>query len=174
MRHFGRRYRCVAFNARGYPPSEVPASQVSYSQGRAAADIRSVLDHLSLESAHIVGLSMGGFATLHFGFRYAARALSLCVAGCGYGAEPGQRERFRAEARTIADFILSAGMPAFAGKYAYGPTRVPVENKDPGGLGGFKRMLAEHAGVGSANTELGVLRERRSVYDPVDAIRCLT
>ncbi len=82
MRHFGRRYRCVAFNARGYPPSDVPASQVSYSQGRAAADIRSVLDHLSLESAHIVGLSMGGFATLHFGFRYAARALSLLGTRC--------------------------------------------------------------------------------------------
>ena len=40
MRHFGRRYRCAAFNARGYPPSDVPASQVSYSQGRAADDIR--------------------------------------------------------------------------------------------------------------------------------------
>src|SRR5947208_2224081 len=122
VRHFGRRYRSVAFNARGYPPSDVPASQGSYSQGRADDDIRSVLDHLSLERAHIVGLSMGGFATLHFGFRYAARALSLCVAGCGYGAEPGQRERFRAEAGAIADFILSAGMPAFAEKYAYGPT----------------------------------------------------
>ena len=174
MRHFGRRYRCVAFNARGYPPSDVPASQVSYSQGRAAADIRSVLDHLSLESAHIVGLSMGGFATLHFGFRYAARALSLCVAGCGYGAEPGQRERFRGEARTIADFILSAGMPAFAEKYAYGPTRVQFENKDPRGFAEFKRMLAEHSGVGSANTQLGVQRERPSLYDLIDEMRRLT
>ncbi len=24
LRHFGRRYRCIAFNARGYPPSDVP------------------------------------------------------------------------------------------------------------------------------------------------------
>ena len=30
-------------------------------------DIASVLDHLAIPEAHIVGLSMGGFATLHFG-----------------------------------------------------------------------------------------------------------
>jgi len=174
IRHFGRRYRCVAFNARGYPPSDVPESHVSYSQARAADDIRSVADHLGVESAHIVGLSMGGFATLHFGFRHAARALSLCVAGCGYGAEPGQRERFRAEARAIADLILSAGMPAFAEKYAYGPTRVQLENKDPRGFAEFKRMLAEHSGVGSANTQLGVQRERPSLYDLINEMRSLT
>jgi len=174
MRHFGRRYRCVAFNARGYPPSDVPESHVSYSQARAADDIRSVADHLGVERAHIVGLSMGGFATLHFGFRHAARALSLCVAGCGYGAEPEQNERFRAEARAIADLILSAGMPAFAEKYAYGPTRVQLENKDPRGFAEFKRMLAEHSGVGSANTQLGIQRERPSLYDLINEMRSLT
>ncbi|MEE9266170.1 MAG: alpha/beta fold hydrolase, partial [Gammaproteobacteria bacterium] len=34
MRHFARRYRCIAFNARGYPPSEVPEAVSSYSQER--------------------------------------------------------------------------------------------------------------------------------------------
>jgi pimeloyl-ACP methyl ester carboxylesterase len=174
MRHFGQRYRCIAFNARGYPPSDVPQSPASYSQSRAADDIRSVLDHLSIHRAHVVGLSMGGFAVLHFGFRQAARALSLCVAGCGYGAEPEQRERFRAEAATIADFITSGGMPAFADKYAYGPTRVQFENKDPRGFAEFKRMLAEHSPLGSANTQLGVQRERPSLYDLVEDMKCLT
>jgi pimeloyl-ACP methyl ester carboxylesterase len=174
MRHFGRRYRAIAFNARGYPPSDVPDKHTSYSQSRAADDIRSVLDHLSIDRAHIVGLSMGGFATLHFGFRHAARALSLCVAGCGYGAEPEQRERFRSEAATIADFITSAGMPAFGEKYAYGPTRVQFENKDPRGFAEFKRLLAEHSPLGSANTQLGVQRERPSLYDLVEDMKRLT
>jgi pimeloyl-ACP methyl ester carboxylesterase len=174
MRHFGQRYRCIAFNARGYPPSDVPEAPASYSQGRAADDIRSVLDHLSIDRAHVVGLSMGGNATLHFGFRHGKRALSLCVAGCGYGAEPDQKERFRTEAATIADFITSAGMPAFAEKYAYGPTRVQFENKDPRGFAEFKRMLAEHSGLGSANTQLGVQRERPSVYEFVEEMKRLT
>src|SRR5207248_5887359 len=138
MRHFGQRYRAIAFNARGYPPSDVPEDVAQYSQVRAADDIRSVLDHLRIEKAHVVGLSMGGFATLHYGFRHPTRALSLCVAGCGYGAEPAQRARFQAEAETIAAVIRSEGMPAFAEKYAYGPARVQLENKDPRGCADCK------------------------------------
>ena len=95
MRHFSRRYRCVAYNARGYPPSDVPADQSKYSQDRARLDILAMVDHFGAQKAHICGLSMGGFATLHFGVHHADRARSLVVAGCGYGAEPEQREKFR-------------------------------------------------------------------------------
>lgn len=174
LRHFGRRHRAIAFSARGYPPSDVPDSPRSYSQGRAADDILSVLDHLGIDKAHVVGLSMGGFATLHFGFRHPARALSLCVAGCGYGAEPDQQERFKREADAISASILQDGMQAFSERYAYGPTRVQFENKDPRGFLEFKRMLGEHSGLGSANTQLGVQRERPSLYGLVDEMKALT
>src|SRR5438270_8514412 len=174
MRHFGQRYRAITFAARGYPPSDVPEDVSKYSQVRAADDIGSVLDHLKIAKAHIVGLSMGGFATLHFGFRHPGKALSLVVAGCGYGAEPAQQGRFREEAEAIAEFIKSAQMPAFAEKYAYGPARVQFENKDPRGFAEFKRMLAEHSEMGSVNTQLGVQRERPSLYDLVDEMKRLT
>ena len=174
LRHFGRRYRAIAFNARGYPPSDVPQAPASYSQNLAADDIKAVLDHLGIEQAHIAGLSMGGFATLHFGFRHPRRALSLCVAGCGYGAEPEQRARFRAEAEAIAGVLKSANMAAFAEKYAEGPTRVQFENKDARGFAEFKRMLGEHSALGSANTQLGVQRERPSLYDLVEQMKRLT
>ena len=88
MRHFGRTYHCIAYNARGYPPSDVPEQAASYSQARAADDIKSVLDAAGVDKAHIVGLSMGGFATLHFGFRHAASAHSLCVGGCASRLKP--------------------------------------------------------------------------------------
>src|SRR5437867_11909378 len=65
-------------------------------------------------------------------------------------------------------------MSAFAEKYAYGPTRVQFENKDPRGFAEFKRMLAEHSEIGSANTQLGVQRERPSLYDLVDEMKRLT
>jgi pimeloyl-ACP methyl ester carboxylesterase len=173
MRHFGQRYRCIVFNARGYPPSDVPESPAAYSQLRAANDIKAVLDHLKIERAHIVGLSMGGYATLEFGFQYPNRALSLCVGVCGYGAEREQRERFREESKAIVDFVKSAKMPAFAQKYAHGPTRVQFENKDPRGFAEFKRMMAEHSELGTVNTQLGVMRERPSLYDRVDEMKRL-
>lgn len=174
MRHFARRYRCVAYNARGFPPSDVPETVGAYSQARAADDIKAVLDAVGADTAHIIGLSMGGFATLHFGFRHPARARSLCVGGCGYGAEPDQRPRFQAEADGIAKILAAEGMAKFAETYAHGPTRVQFENKDPRGFAEFKRMLAEHSAVGSANTQLGVQRERPSLYDLVDEMKKLT
>jgi pimeloyl-ACP methyl ester carboxylesterase len=173
MRHFGQRYRAITYAARGYPPSDVPEDLAKYSQVRAADDIGAVLDHLRIDKAHVVGLSMGGFATLHFGFRHPARARSLVVAGCGYGAEPDQRDRFRAEAEAIAEFIATQGIPAFAEKYAYGPTRVQFENKDPRGFAEFKAQLAEHSAVGARNTQLGVQRERPSLYDLTEQMRAL-
>src|SRR2546430_3367165 len=60
VRYFARGYRCITYNARGYPPSDVPAEAERYSQDRARDDIRAVLDALKIDKAHIVGLSMGG------------------------------------------------------------------------------------------------------------------
>jgi pimeloyl-ACP methyl ester carboxylesterase len=174
MRHFGQRYRCVTYGARGYPPSDVPESPESYSQDIAADDILAVMDHLGIDKAHIVGLSMGGFATLHFGFRHPRRALSLCVAGCGYGAEKDQQAKFKAEVEVVAKALLTEGMPAFAEKYAYGPTRVQFENKDPRGFAQFKKELGEHSALGSANTQIGCQGRRPSLYDLVDKMRALT
>jgi pimeloyl-ACP methyl ester carboxylesterase len=174
MRRFGQRYRAITYAARGYPPSEVPADTAKYSQARAADDIKSVLDHLKIDKAHVVGLSMGGFATLQFGFRHPARARSLVVAGCGYGAEPGQRDRFRSEGEAIAQFIDQNGMQVFAEKYAYGPTRIQFENKDPRGFAEFKQQLSEHDAVGARNTQLGVQRERPSLYDLIEQMQALT
>jgi pimeloyl-ACP methyl ester carboxylesterase len=72
------------------------------------------MKHLGIDKAHVVGLSMGGFASLHFGLRHAVHALSLVVAGVGYGAEKDQQAKFRVKVEVVAKSLLSEGMPAFA------------------------------------------------------------
>ena len=169
VRHFSRRYRCIAFNARGFPPSGVPDDPGAYSQDRARDDVLAVLDGLGIERAHVVGLSMGGFATLHFGLAYPERARSLVVAGVGYGAEPEQRARFRSEADATSGFLRTRGMAAFAEIYAVGPTRVQFRNKDPAGLarvrrdarGAFRGRGRPYA-AGSAEGAPFPVRSRRS------------
>ena len=173
VRAFARRNRCITYNARGYPPSDVPADGAMYSQARACADIKAVLDHLGTGPAHVVGLSMGGFATLHFGLTHPGMALSLVVAGCGYGAEPDRRAKFRDEAAATADLIEAEGMEAFAAIYGAGPTRVQFQNKDPRGWAEFVRMLGEHSATGSALTMRGVQRERPSLWDLEGRLRAL-
>lgn len=165
LRYFSRRYRCVAYNARGYPPSDVPEDPERYSQARARDDIRAVLDALGIDRAHVVGLSMGAFATLHFGMAHGKRALSITVAGGGYGAHPAQYRQFQEDSRKHAAFIQREGMAKFAAAYGLGATRVQFQNKDPRGFAEFMRQLAEHSALGSANTMLGYQARRPSLYD---------
>jgi pimeloyl-ACP methyl ester carboxylesterase len=174
VRHFSRRYRCITFNARGYPPSDVPEGGERYSQDRARDDIRAVLDALNIDKAHIVGLSMGGFAALHFGFTYPTRARSLIVAGCGYGASPDKRDQFAAETEAVAKQFEEIGMAKAARGYALGPTRVQFQNKDPRGWQEFHDQLAGHSDEGSARTMRGVQKRRPSLFDLVDYMRTIT
>jgi pimeloyl-ACP methyl ester carboxylesterase len=171
IRFFARRYRCIAYNARGYPPSDVPDDEQQYSQERARDDVRVVLNGLRIDQAHVVGISMGGFATLHFGMAYAERARSMVVGGCGYGAEPGKREQFQAEAEAAAARFETLGIEAAANSYAQGATRVQLQNKDPRGWEEFRRMLTEHSARGSALTLRGVQKRRPSLFDLVEQMR---
>lgn len=164
VRHFSRRYRCITYNARGYPPSDVPSEAAAYSQQRARDDILSVLDGLGIERAHIVGLSMGAFATLHFGMAFSHRALSLVVAGCGYGAHPDQYESFQREAKSLAKTIRDKGMAHLAATYGHGPTRMQLRDKDPRGFDDFIRFFSEHSAEGSANTMENYQGKRPSLY----------
>jgi pimeloyl-ACP methyl ester carboxylesterase len=168
LRYFARRYRCIAYNARGYPPSDVPDAEQAYSQERARDDIRSVLDALRIDLAHVVGISMGGFATLHFAMAYADRGRSVVVGGCGYGAEPGRRHQFQAEVEAAATRFETLDMQSAADSYALGATRVQLQNKDRRGWEEFRRMLSEHSARGSTLTLRGVQKRRPSLFDLVE------
>lgn len=165
LRFFARSYRCIAYNARGYPPSDVPEGVERYSQARARDDIRSVLDALDIQRAHVVGLSMGAFATLHFGLTYPKRAISLVIAGGGYGAHPAQYAQFQRDSRANAEHLRRNGMESFVAAYGHGATRVQYQNKDPRGFDEYIRQFNEHSALGAANTLLGVQAHRPSLYD---------
>src|SRR3954469_3822534 len=173
VRALSRRYRCIVYSARGYPPSDVPQDEAAYSQARAVEDIVAVLDGLDVDRAHVVGSSMGGFATLHLGLRHPERARSLVVSGVGYGAQPEKQQGFREESGVIADAFARDGAARVAERYAVGPARVQFQNKDPRGWAEFAARLAEHDAQGSARTMRGVQAARPSLYDLTDEIAAL-
>ena len=164
VRFFARRYRTITYNARGYPPSDVPEAPRAYSQEHAVEDLRGLLDHLGIPKAHICGLSMGGYATLLFGLAHPDRALSLVVAGCGYGSG-GDRVEFRTDAERVARRLEVEGMEAVAEFYARGPTRVQFLDKDPSGWREFRDRLAGGSATGHALTLRGVQMTRPSVFE---------
>jgi pimeloyl-ACP methyl ester carboxylesterase len=133
-----------------------------------------VLDHAGIERAHIVGLSMGGFCTLHLGLRRPERARSLVVAGCGYGAQPERQEAFRSESAVIAESFRDQGAAEVAKRYSLGPARVQFQNKDPRGWQEFAHQLGEHDSKGAELTMLGVQARRPSLYEMTGELEQMT
>jgi pimeloyl-ACP methyl ester carboxylesterase len=170
---FSRYYRCTAYCARGYPPSDVPTELQSYDQARAAEDLADVVHAVADRSAHIVGLSMGGFAALHFAMRYPQLARSLVLAGVGYGAKPDQQTQHALAMRTEADHAEAVGMSAFARELAGSDYAQCLRAKDETGWRRFADQLAEHSVTGMAMTLRGVLAARPSLWHLADALRGL-
>jgi len=171
---FSRYFRCTTYCARGYPPSEVPLGVDAYSQNRAAEDLADVVHASADEPAHVVGLSMGGFAALHFGIKYPELTRSLVIAGVGYGAKPEQQSEHGNAMRREADHAEEIGMAAFACELASSSYAHRLRAKDEIGWQCFREQLAEHSATGMAMTLRGILAARPSLWHVTDALRALT
>ena len=159
---FRQRQRCIVFNARGYPPSEVPPSAASYSQDHAVADITAVMDSLELERAHLVGVSMGAASSLQYALKEPARVLSATLVGIGSGSD--DPEIFRANAEANAKLLESGGMAALAAQMNQSPTRRRLKDKNPAEFRRFNEQLMAMSPLGHANTSRGVQARRPTLY----------
>jgi len=173
MREFGKRYRCIAYSARGYAPSDVPVDPSVYTYQHVMRDAVAVLDHLKIDSAHFVGLSMGGYTSLQAALNHPKRVRSLVLAGTGSGSERWYRDDFHKHSRELGDQFERDGAARVAETYGMGPSRVPFLLKDPRGFAEFTARLAEHDAKGSALTSRGFQGARPSLYDFANDIRKL-
>lgn len=166
VRYFSRRYRCITYAARGWPPSDVPDDAASYSQARAADDAAAVLQALRIAKAHLVGLSMGATAALEFGIRHPDRALSLTVAAGGGGGttDPDKLRKFRDDCAATAARIERDGLAKIAEVYCATPSRSPYRDKDPRGWAEFKQQFADGSARGHALTMRGVQGARTPFF----------
>lgn len=160
---FKAAHRAIAFNARGYPPSEVPAPLDAYSQDAAARDVVAMLDGLSIERAHLVGVSMGAAAALQVAIREPGRVLSATLASIGTGsdAKPEQNETaMEAMARLIED----RGLDGLATTMGNSPSRKKLAEKNPQEYERFLQQLKTLSAPGMANTMRGVQKRRPPIY----------
>jgi 3-oxoadipate enol-lactonase len=164
MRYFSRRHRCIAYSARGYTPSDAPPSPEAYSYEHFYTDALAVLDHLKLEAAHFVGLSMGSYSSLQVALHAPTRVRSMTLAGVGSGSSLENLEAFRAQCRANAEQFESLGAAEVAKVTREAPGRIPFLVKDPRGHADFYAALARHDAKGSANTMRGFQGGRPSIY----------
>ena len=78
------KFRIITFDNRGTGATEFPANE-PFTIPLMASDAKAVLDAADVESAHILGMSMGGMIAQEFALNYPemTRSLILTVTNCG-------------------------------------------------------------------------------------------
>jgi proline iminopeptidase len=169
MRYFSRGHRCIAYSARGYTPSDVPAAE-AYTYRHFYTDALAVLDHLQIAKAHFVGLSMGSYSSLQVALHAPERMLSMTLAGVGSGSNLENLEAFRKQCLANAEQFEKLGSADVAKVTREAPGRIPFLVKDPRGHADFYAALARHDAKGSANPMRGFQAGRPSIYTLTEAI----
>ena len=175
FRRLARKYRCIAYNSRGYPPSDVPADENLYGQEIAIADLGGLLDALQLEKAHLLGLSMGAYTSLVYAMRNPGRVSALVAAsgGSGSNVDPAKVQVFATDARARADRML-ANWSQVVTEMTTGPARLQLKRKDPKGYDRFVRDMNEASPRGSAFTMRKVQAERPSLTGMAPQLGAMT
>lgn len=93
-------FRVVTVDLRGHGESDAPLWH--YTLDQVADDIRGLLDHLSIQQAVFVGLSMGGYILFAFYRKYAQRVKGLVLADTRAQADTDEGKRARFEMAQIA------------------------------------------------------------------------
>jgi len=108
------RRRVVLWEPRGHARSDSPEDPARYSFARWTLDLKTVLDHLGLRTAHVGGLSLGAGIATRFTLAYPRRVRSLLVTNSSSAVGlPLSVENLVMRARSI-EVTLSKGMDAMA------------------------------------------------------------
>jgi pimeloyl-ACP methyl ester carboxylesterase len=174
VRYFSRAYRCIAYNARGYPPSDVPEDPIAYGWERSVDDIAAVMNGLGVDHSHVVGLSMGAYAALQFGLRYPQRVSAIVAAAAGSGSSPSGRHAWLRETSILARAFAERGPATIAEKIATSAARIQLKYKDPKRWQEFTKQLRHQSGQGLSNTVIRCQALRPSLHDLRDQFATMT
>lgn len=171
VRHFARRYRVITYNYRGYRPSDIPSDPAAYSQEILIADMRALMERLSIKQAHVVGIATGGNVALNFAIAHPELTKSAIVAGAGAGTV--KREAWLAAGRAMADSISKIGAEAIAKSIDGAPQRQALRTKDPRAWDEFIAVIRDLSPEGAALSMLNVLATRKPVTELREQIAAL-
>ena len=168
---FSQSYRCVTFSHRGFGHS----LDASGGPGADAFvdDLEGLLDHLEVESAHLVAQSMGGRTMLGFALTHAQRARSLVMADTfGTIAEPELLElaaSWREANPTSGELALRAYAPSFRDREPdLASLYVQISRTNPPASGAQRWAAGRPHGRGAGGHEgaYAVHRWRRGPHRP--------
>jgi 3-oxoadipate enol-lactonase len=134
---FAQQYRAIRYDVRGYGESSTPTEPYAHHE-----DLRSLLTFLGVESAYVLGLSMGGGIAIDFTLAYPAMVDALIPVAAGL---PGYAwsESLAEQGAAIQDAFSRGDVPhaveLMTRMWTDGPRRTPAQ-VDPGVRERVRRM----------------------------------
>lgn len=147
------RYRVIAHDNRGAGKSDKPFG--AYSLEQMADDAIAVLDHAGVETAHVVGASMGGAITQIIGVKYPERVRSLTLV-CTACRNHSWRRDLLASWADIASTKGMNAMTAEAARWVIGPRSLRRLWPAVSWLGPIATSRASHGFKGQVQALLSV------------------
>jgi 3-oxoadipate enol-lactonase len=141
---FASRYRTIALDNRGAGRSDKPPGP--YQLEQMAEDALLVLDHAGVESAHVIGASMGGAIAQLIAVNHPERVRSLVLACTACRNHPWREELLREWARVAADEGMGA-LARAASPWVIGPRSFRRLAPALGWLGPLALMRPPHSFV---------------------------
>jgi 3-oxoadipate enol-lactonase len=140
---FAQHYRVVRYDLHGFGRSGTPTQPYAHHVG-----LRALLDHLGIERAALLGMSMGGGIALDFAVTYPSRMCALALLACGFGGfslaalDPATAALAApmAEAMAVGDFVCAIELAVRL--YVDGRERTP-EEVDPAVRERFRALYTD-------------------------------
>jgi len=157
------RFRVIAYDARGHGRSSAPEDPRAYGLSPAVADLIAVLDELSIDRAHLCGLSMGGETVLHALLDHPDRVASAVLADVGMGMD--DRE-WLAEwtTRVASSFLEQGSVSTFDHHLAASPLVEGLGRRRARAVAGMREIVASQKAHAMAYTLREVMAGRPTVY----------
>ena len=113
--HLKDRHRVIRWDFRGHGESDYPDDQGAYSEASTVADMAAILDACDVDRAVVGGLSLGGYMSLAFNLKHAARVRALMLFDTGPGfKKDAARDAWNEHAMGRADKLETDGLAALS------------------------------------------------------------
>ncbi|WP_409302314.1 2-succinyl-6-hydroxy-2,4-cyclohexadiene-1-carboxylate synthase [Peribacillus sp. SCS-155] len=110
----GNQYKLIRVDIIGHGDTDKPLDHTRYSVQQVSKDLKSILDHLNIEKANILGYSMGGRLALSFACLYPEYVTKLILESASPGLESSEQRQLRIQQdENLAGRIMNEGVASF-------------------------------------------------------------
>ncbi|MGQ0604196.1 MAG: alpha/beta fold hydrolase [Anaerolineales bacterium] len=156
---FAERHRLLRYDLRGFGRSSPPTAEYAHTD-----DLAALMHHLGLDSAHVIGLSMGGGVAADFALAYPERVRSLVLVDAALGGFPWSVDWGHISRAARADGV-AAGQAAFLNDGLFEAIRAL-----PAPWARLQQIVNDYSGFHWLNPST----ERRPTHEPFTQLERLT